>query len=289
MNMVKATRRFEEWLRRRTAIVEPDLRTKHKHMAEAAFPFLRATFYRWIQVWPGVCSDLAKAPKVLAVGDLHIENFGTWRDAEGRLIWGVNDFDEAAELPYTNDLLRLATSAILAAEEGHLALKPKEACNAILDGYGKSLAEHGGAFVLEEEHKWLRQIATGELRDPVPFWKKMDGLPEVKSAIPASAREALEHLLPAPDSELSSGSPSSWFGKPWACSAGGAHGNLWRQDRARGQGACAFFSLLGERERGSDGNFVPGNYESCRASARSFCTSTRTMDCAAPLAALFAH
>src|SRR5438132_5485649 len=143
MNMVKATRRFEEWLRRRTAIVEPDLRTKHKHMAEAAFPFLRATFYRWMQVWPEVCSDLAKAPKVLAVGDLHIENFGTWRDAEGRLIWGVNDFDEAAELTYTNDLLRLTTSAILAADEGHLALKPKDACEAILDGYGKSLDEHG--------------------------------------------------------------------------------------------------------------------------------------------------
>src|SRR5256712_8806960 len=196
MNMVKATRRFEEWLRRRTAVVEPDLRTKHKHMAEAAFPFLRATFYRWIQVWPGVCSDLAKAPKVLAVGHLHIENFGTWRDAEGRLIWGVNDFDEAAELPYTNDLLRLATSAILAADEGHLALKPKDACEAILDGYGKSLDEHGGAFVLEEQNKWLRQIVTDELRDPGPFWKKMDGLPEVKSAIPASAREALEHLLP---------------------------------------------------------------------------------------------
>ena len=35
-----------------------------------------------------------------------------------------------------------------------------------------------------------------ELRDPGPFWKKMDGLPEVKSDIPASAREALEHLLP---------------------------------------------------------------------------------------------
>ncbi len=89
MNIVKATRRFEEWLRRRTAVVEPDLRAKHKHMAEAAFPFLRATFYRWMQVWPEVCSDLAKAPKVLAVGDLHIENFGTWRDAEGRLIWVI--------------------------------------------------------------------------------------------------------------------------------------------------------------------------------------------------------
>ena len=48
---------------------------------------------------------------VLAIGDLHLENFGTWRDAEGRLVWGINDFDEAWALPYTNDLIRLATSA----------------------------------------------------------------------------------------------------------------------------------------------------------------------------------
>jgi len=197
MNIVKATRRFEEWLRQHTAVVERDLRTKHKHMAEAVFPFLRATFYRWIQLWPEVCSDAAKAPRVLAVGDLHIENFGTWRDVEGRLIWGINDFDEAIELPYTQDLVRLATSAILAAEEGHLALKAKEACKAILDGYGKSLAAHGDAFVLEEQHKWLREVATNELRDPVPFWKKIEAWPEVKSEVPASAREALEQLLPA--------------------------------------------------------------------------------------------
>jgi Uncharacterized protein conserved in bacteria (DUF2252) len=161
------------------------------------FPFFARRFIAGYRSGPKFVPELAKAPKVLAVGDLHIENFGTWRDAEGRLIWGVNDFDEAAELPYTNDLVRLATSAILAAEEGHLALKPKDACESILDGYGKSLAEHGFPFVLEEQNKWLRQIATNELRDPVPFWKKMDGLPEVKSDIPASAREALEHLLPA--------------------------------------------------------------------------------------------
>jgi uncharacterized protein (DUF2252 family) len=24
-----------------------------------------------------------------------VENFGAWRDVEGRLIWGINDFDEA--------------------------------------------------------------------------------------------------------------------------------------------------------------------------------------------------
>jgi uncharacterized protein (DUF2252 family) len=103
-------------------------------MADALFPFLRATFYRWMQLWPEVCPDLAKAPRLLAVGDLHVENFGTWRDVEGRLVWGVNDFDEAAVFPYTLDLVRLATSAALAAAEGHLHLKQKDACAAIMDG-----------------------------------------------------------------------------------------------------------------------------------------------------------
>ncbi|MGA9040408.1 MAG: DUF2252 family protein [Terriglobales bacterium] len=196
MNIVKATRHFEEWLGSHTTLVKADLRLKHQHMAEAAFPFLRATFYRWVQIWPEVCPEIAKSPHLLAVGDLHIENFGTWRDVEGRLVWGVNDFDEAATFPYTLDLVRLAVSAALAVEEGHLALNVKSACAAILDGYRKSLDEHGHPFVLEEENKWLRIMATGELRDPVHFWKKMESLPRVTGEIPPSAQEALEHLMP---------------------------------------------------------------------------------------------
>ena len=89
MNIVKATRKYEDWLRLHTSVVESDLRLKHQRMKESAFIFLRATFYRWVQMWPEICSDIARAPMVLAVGDLHIENFGTWRDIEGRLIWGV--------------------------------------------------------------------------------------------------------------------------------------------------------------------------------------------------------
>jgi hypothetical protein len=196
MNIVKSTHRFEQWLGQHTRLVKPDLRLKHQRMAESPFPFLRATFYRWMQVWPGVCCDLAKAPQVLAVGDLHVENFGTWRDIEGRLVWGVNDFDEAAVLPYTVDLVRLATSVLLASDEGHLTLKVKDACAAILDGYRESLAAGGRPFVLEENHGWLRQLATGELRDPVHFWQKMTRLPRLTTAVPASAREALEHLMP---------------------------------------------------------------------------------------------
>jgi hypothetical protein len=195
MNIVKATERFESWLGQYTSIVQPDLRLKHQRMAESPFQFFRATFYRWMQLWPEVCSAPNTAPQVLAVGDLHVENFGTWRDIEGRLIWGVNDFDEAAVMPCTVDLVRLATSAALAIEGGHLGLKLKSACAAILDGYRQSLTQHGRPFVLEEDNKWLRQIALGELRDPVHFWHRMEALPKM-GRVPPSAQEALEHIMP---------------------------------------------------------------------------------------------
>src|SRR5512140_685113 len=119
MNVMEATRSYEWWLASQTKIVKLDLARKHQFMVQAPFPFLRATYYRWAQLFPDVCKQNANAPKVLAVGDLHIENFGTWRDLEGRLAWGVNDFDEASVLPYTNDLIRIATSASFAAREEH--------------------------------------------------------------------------------------------------------------------------------------------------------------------------
>jgi hypothetical protein len=201
MNVVKGTRLFEDWLGHRTDIVRKDLRFKHENMKAAVFPFLRATYYRWAQIWPKVCSELAKAPQILAVGDLHVENFGTWRDVDGRLIWGVNDFDEAFPMAYTNDLIRLAASAHLAAEARHLQLEHKDICDAILEGYSEGMGEHGRPFVLEEAHTWLRQIAESELRDPVRFWAKMDALPTLKEPVPISAIDAIEQLMPARDVE----------------------------------------------------------------------------------------
>ena len=199
MNIVKATRRFEDWLGVRTDLVKKDLRLKHLAMREAVFPFLRATYYRWAQIWHEVCPDLAKAPHVLAVGDLHIENFGTWRDSEGRLIWGVNDFDEAHPLAYSNDLVRMAVSAHLASEARHLPLKQPDICDAILEGYLAGLRAHGLPYVLGEKNEWLRDIAESELRDPVHFWAKMDALPTVKTDVPISAIDAIEHLMPNRD------------------------------------------------------------------------------------------
>src|SRR5689334_20457570 len=46
-------------------------------------------------------------------GDLHAENFGTYMNAEGVLVFNVNDFDEAYVGPFTWDLKRFAASIAL--------------------------------------------------------------------------------------------------------------------------------------------------------------------------------
>ena len=94
-------------------------------------------------------------------------------------------------------LVRLAVSAHLAVEAGHLPLKRKDICDSIIDGYREGLRAQGPPFVLGESNEWLRQIAESELRDPIHFWGKMDALPTVREQVPISAIDAIEHLLPA--------------------------------------------------------------------------------------------
>ncbi len=198
MNVIKATRDFERWLAKQIPLVRSDVALKHQHMAESPFAFFRATFYRWLQQWHKHCDDIASAPKVLAVGDLHIENFGTWRDEEGRLIWGVNDLDEAWPGPYTLDLVRLTTSAYLAIHGEHLSLTRREAAEAIEEGYRDALTAGGRAFVLAERNRWLRVIALSKLRDPVRFWSKMTQLPPYTAKAPGEVRHLLDESFPRP-------------------------------------------------------------------------------------------
>src|ERR1700722_18986472 len=132
MGIAKATREYEAWLGKHIRLLPADLRHKHLAMAQDVFPFFRATFYRWMQLWPKVCAKAADAPHVLAGGDLHVENLGTWRDVERRLVWGINDFDEASQLPYTTAPAPRPPSAPVAIRESRLQIAAKDACTAIL-------------------------------------------------------------------------------------------------------------------------------------------------------------
>jgi len=199
--ILRATGDYEAWLASQVRVIKSDLRAKHKSMAEDGFSFLRATFYRWAQLFSALCPKLGAAPKVLGVGDLHVENYGTWRDAEGRLVWGINDFDEACPMPYTNDLVRLATSAWLAIEADHLALGRGAACMVISEGYAAGLESGGRPVVLSEHNRWLRDAVTSRLRDPTKFWQKLAEQPTVRD-VPTEVRSLLEGALPEPTLEL---------------------------------------------------------------------------------------
>jgi hypothetical protein len=180
MDIAVATHEYESWLAAAlpAPVYQPDLDYKHQRMADPAdpFPFFRGTYYRWAQHWTQTAGPLAAAPRVLAVGDVHIENFGTWRDADGRLCWGVNDFDEADDLPYAHDLVRLAASVRVVRKAGTVDVKLGAACDAILSGYRDALGANGRPFVLEERHPHLRAMAMAADRDPPKFWDRLTGL-----------------------------------------------------------------------------------------------------------------
>ena len=196
MDIQESTKQYESWLSTKLDIYDPDLKLKHVRMTESAFSFFRATYYRWAQLWMSACPELTKLHSVLSIGDLHLENFGTWRDLEGRLCWGVNDFDEAYPQPWAADLLRLATSSLVAIAENQLLIGSQKTCKVLLKGYRRSLLCGGKPFVLAEDNEWLRQIATHELRDPNIFWTKLNSLSAWSDPIDSEALALITELLP---------------------------------------------------------------------------------------------
>ena len=184
---------YDTWMQQQLGgdFVAADLEEKNKLMHDSVFVFLRGTYWRWAETILEVCPDLASAPEVLAVGDIHLENFGTWRDVEGRLVWGVNDFDEAATMPYAIDLVRLATSALLGGDDRKGALEA--ITTAILKGYNKGLAAPS-PVVLDRDWPHLRAdvVVAEDRRDK--FWKKIDA--RVSEAAPSRFQKALAAAMP---------------------------------------------------------------------------------------------
>lgn len=187
MSFKKTNDRYEKWLRAQCDVVEGDLEEKHEKMAKSAFRFLRATFFRWAGQVESFSANLqaGKMPEVLAVGDIHCENYGTWRDEEGRLVWGVNDFDEAADIPYAYELVRLATSIWLAEE---VTLNNEHVAETLLAGYRKGLARPRPMLPDAQEMKIRRYVACRR-KCRKKFWQ------DVAEYEPATPPPEVEDLL----------------------------------------------------------------------------------------------
>ena len=173
----EATRSYENWMASRFTPDAKGLAYRREALTADAFSFLRGTFFWWLVRWDELMPEAVRnSPAFLAVGDLHLENFGTWRDAEGRLVWGINDFDEAHTFPVTMDLVRLASSILLAIDAGHLHLEHRAACASLLEGYHANLIKPAGhPVILESEAAWLNPAATLHWSETAHYWHKEFG------------------------------------------------------------------------------------------------------------------
>ncbi|MFD8573605.1 DUF2252 domain-containing protein [Streptomyces sp. NPDC059639] len=132
-------------------------RVKFRKMAASAFAFYRGTaclFYQDLEreQHGGPYLD-DRTSRVWIHGDLHAENFGTYMDANGRLVFNVNDFDEAYVGPFTWDLKRFAASVALI---GYAKAFSDEQISALVCTYAAAYRER------------VHSLATGAKNDEVP-------------------------------------------------------------------------------------------------------------------------
>jgi uncharacterized protein (DUF2252 family) len=175
------------------------LHRKYKTMQRNSFAFLRGTCHLFYQDWPST-SALNQAPLSWICGDLHLENFGTFKGDNRLTYFDLNDFDEAVLAPCTWDLTRFVTSIFVGA--GTLGLGETEAialANGFLTSYKQALLpgkagwiERGTATGLVQE--LLNQLKQRKHQDFLNSRTEMKGSTrrirlDGKRALPIAAAE----------------------------------------------------------------------------------------------------
>src|ERR687889_291749 len=142
-------------------------RGKFRKMAADPFAFYRGSA-------PLFYSDMARledpwvdeaTSRVWIQGDLHAENYGTYMDSAGVLVFDVNDFDEAYLGHYTWDLQRMAASLALL---GYSKALSDKRIAAMIEAYGRGYAEQVRAFAhgnRDDEFRLTLENSEGALRD----------------------------------------------------------------------------------------------------------------------------
>lgn len=116
------------------------LAMKYRALRSAPFTFLRGTnrlFYERLFA----SGYSVAAPAVWCCGDLHLQNFGSYKGDDSAVYFDLNDFDEAALAPASWELVRLVASLLVGLMELGLSKKRSTAlAEALIDAYAVALA-----------------------------------------------------------------------------------------------------------------------------------------------------
>jgi uncharacterized protein (DUF2252 family) len=124
-------------------------RTKFRKMAADPFAFYRGSacvFYADMTELDDPWAD-ERTGQVWIHGDLHAENFGTYMNSEGALVFDVNDFDEAYVGHFSWDLRRFVTSLALLGWQKAL---PESVVRELTSGYLRSYLDQVHHYVESE-------------------------------------------------------------------------------------------------------------------------------------------
>jgi uncharacterized protein (DUF2252 family) len=130
-------------------------RRKFRKMAQDPFSFYRGSaclFYADVAGSEDRYAD-ERTSRVWIHGDLHAENYGTYVNDAGILVFDVNDFDEAYLGHFTWDLKRMAASLSLL---GLVKALSDETISEMIETYGKAYADQVEAFHHGEEDEEFR-------------------------------------------------------------------------------------------------------------------------------------
>jgi len=131
---------------------------KYGAMAENAFRFFRGTCHLFYQRLSRV-SGIPASPISWLCGDLHMENFGSYRADNGLVYFDLNDFDEAVLAPALWEVIRMVASIFVAFESlGIAAEQAQNMAGLFLTTYGSVLCT-GKAVCIEP------RTAKGMVRD----------------------------------------------------------------------------------------------------------------------------
>jgi uncharacterized protein (DUF2252 family) len=115
------------------------VRLKLARMDANPFAFFRGTDHLFAAAWPEL-QPPDSGPAVWISGDLHLENFGAYQASDGKFRFDINDFDEALIAPCSFDLVRCASSILLAAELWQITpLVASDMVLAYLDSYRQAI------------------------------------------------------------------------------------------------------------------------------------------------------
>lgn len=121
-------------------------RVKFRKMADHPFAFYRGTACLFHRDLSGLDEPWAdeRTSRVWIHGDLHVENFGTYVNSHGELVFDVNDFDEAYVGPFTWDLRRFVAGL---AVMGWRKALPEQTVRDLSTTYLRSYVERVHQFV----------------------------------------------------------------------------------------------------------------------------------------------